>query len=121
MNRFLLRSYIVPARHSHGGGSTYNMSNRLNVNRGAIGGFTIPYTGYIDAIKENSINAENRFPPSAAHLLNYYQRDGILDGAAVPGGDNHDVTPWGLGHGGIDNDARVMGAIEGRAKAKIKP
>lgn len=77
--------------HSHGGGSTYNLSNRLDGNRGAIGEFSIPYTGYIDAIKEDSINTEDRFPASSLHLLNYYQRNGVLDGAAVIGADNHDV------------------------------
>ena len=44
--------------HSHGGGSTYNLADRLNDRRGAIGGFTIPFKSYVDAIKENSINAE---------------------------------------------------------------
>ena len=109
--------------HSHGGGSTHDLSKKLDDDRGGIGQFTIPFTGYIDAIDQRFpfINAETRFPPSAGHLLNYYQRDSALDGFSVVGADNHNVTHWGLGHGGIDNDARVVGAIEGRAKAKIKP
>lgn len=107
--------------HSHGGGSTYNLTKLLDQKRNEIGAFTIPYTGYVDAIKENSANAEDRFPPSAAHLLNYYQRDGFIDGFSVSGADNHNVTPWGLGHGGIDNDPRVIKAITDTAKAKINP
>ena len=107
--------------HSHGGGSTYNLAKLLDEKRNEIGAFTIPYTGYVDAIKENSVNAEDRFPPSAAYLLNYYQKDGFIDGFSVPGADNHDVTPWGLGHGGIDNDARVIKAISDAAKARINP
>ena len=107
--------------HSHGGGSTYNLADRLNDWRGAIGGFTIPFKSYVDAIKENSINAETRFPPSASFLINYYQRDGVIDGGPVPAADNHNVTAWGLGHGGIDNDARIIKAVSDSAKAKINP
>ena len=84
--------------HSHGGGSTHDLSKKLDDDRGGIGQFTIPFTGYIDAIDQRFpfINAETRFPPSAGHLLNYYQRDSALDGFSVVGADNHNVTHWGL-------------------------
>lgn len=75
----------------------------------------------MDAIKENSIGPENRFPPSAAFLLNYYQRMGAIDGRPVTGADNHDVTAWGLGHVQIGKDARISKAVSDSAKAKINP
>jgi hypothetical protein len=106
--------------YSHGGGSTHDLSNRLNVDRAGIGTFDIVYTAYIDAIRNSSdidINAETRLPPSTAYHVNYYQRnDFFLRGNAVAGADvnvNVNTTPWGgsLGHTTVDDHPNVRDGV----------
>lgn len=106
--------------YSHGGGSTHDLSNRLNNNRGSIGSFSIDYTGYVDAIRNSSdidINAETRLPPSTAYHVNYYQRnDTFLKGNSVSGADvnvNVNSTDWGagLGHGSVDDHINTRNGI----------
>lgn len=114
--------------YSHGGGSTHDLSNRLNNNRGSIGSFSIDYTGYVDAIRNSSdidINAETRLPPSTAYHVNYYQRnDFFLRGNAVPGADvnvNVNDTAWGagLGHGSVDDHPNTRAGVMDPLVARI--
>jgi len=91
---------------SHGGGSTYDLSKRLDDNRASIGVFAIVYTAYIDGIENDSsfdLDSETRLPPSSAYHVNYYQRNffsGLTMGNAVPGADvdvNVTQQSWGGG------------------------
>jgi cysteine-rich repeat protein len=106
--------------YSHGGGSTYDLANRLNNNRGSIGSFSIDYTAYVDAIRNSSdfdINSETRLPPSTAYHVNYYQRnDTFIRGNSVSGADvnvNVNNTAWGSGldHGEVDDHSNTRDGI----------
>lgn len=95
--------------YSHGGGSTYDLADRLDVNRAAIGVFEIRYTSYVDSVSNNSdidTAMELRRPPSTGYHLNHYQHgtlfeDFFLDGGPVPNsnppptGQDVETTPWG--------------------------
>ena len=99
--------------HSHGGGSTYLLANRLDDKRPEIGNFAVAMTTYVDAIVQGSVNPETRLPPSTQYHVNYYQRRVIvslgLAGDIVPGADvnlNVNETGWGVDdtHGTIDDN-----------------
>jgi len=116
--------------HSHGGGSTHDLAERLNANRGTIGTFTISFTAYVDAIENDSdfdTDSEVRLPPSTAYHMNYFQTvDLLLVGGAVPGANenlNVNTTQWGqnLNHGAIDNDPNVINAVRDRAIQQVQP
>jgi len=67
--------------YSHGGGSTYDLAERLANNAGSIGAFTVPYTAYIDGIENDSdidLDSERRLPPGTQYHVNYYQRNDFL-------------------------------------------
>ena len=106
--------------YSHGGGSTRDLANRLNNNRGSIGTFSIDYTAYVDGIRNSSdidISSEDRLPPSTAYHVNYYQREDLfLKGDSVSGADvnvNVGDQPWGGGvdHGSVDDYANVRNGV----------
>jgi hypothetical protein len=106
--------------YSHGGGSTHDLAERLNSNRGSIGSFSIDYTAYIDGIDNSSdidITSETDLPPSTAYHVNYYQRsDLFLRGNSVSGADvnvNVNNTPWGggLDHGAVDDHPNTRDGI----------
>jgi len=85
--------------YSHGGGSTHDLAERLDDNRGTIGTFTISLTAYIDAVAQPFAYQENRRPPGSAYHINYFQVGvGGLD-TSVPFYD------YGLDGGPIDNPA----------------
>ena len=114
-------THVAIYGHSHGGGSTHDLAERLNANRAGIGTFTINVTVYVDAIQNDSdfdTDSELAFPPSSGHHMNYYQPNGLLHGGIVPGADNLDVTTtqWGqnLDHGTIDNNGTVINAVRDR-------
>lgn len=109
--------------HSHGGGSTFELAEGMQI----LQGVQIVFTGYIDAIREDRTGPETRFPPNAAFLLNFFERRTIvLRGDAVdnPLAVNVNVNeqPWGvdLNHGTIDNNPppnvtnRILQEIENR-------
>jgi hypothetical protein len=109
--------------HSHGGGSTHDLTMLLNNNRAAIGTFTIPFTGYLDAIGNISnvyVLAETRRPPTEFHT-NIYQTNGALDGGYVDGADdNFDVTGRpGMTHSDLDDDLFVQDVILQRVFGKV--
>lgn len=109
--------------YSHGGGSTYDLAERLDVNRASIGSFTMPYSAYVDAIENDSdidIESERRRPRATGYHVNYYERnDFLIKGNSINSGGGAEVdvnvndTPWGggLGHGEIDDHPNVRSGV----------
>ncbi len=106
---------------SHGGGSIYDLSERLAANAGSIGPFEIPFTGYIDSIENDSdadLDPEIRLPIGSAYHVNYYQSNWFwwIWGDSVPGSDV-DVhvtnTGWGggLSHISITTHSNIQNGI----------
>ena len=121
-------THVAIYGHSHGGGSTHDLAERLNANRASVGTFTINITAYVDAIDNESdvsMASEIRLPPSTAYHMNYYQtNDWLLVGGFVPGANenlNANTMPWGqnLDHGTIDNDPNIISAIVNRIIQQI--
>ena len=106
---------------SHGGGSSYDLTARLDANKASIGAFDILFTGYIDSIENDSdvdLDPEVRLPVGTAYHVNYYQSFGIIPpwGGSVPGADvdvNVTSTFWGflLAHITITNSSIVQAGI----------
>jgi hypothetical protein len=116
--------------YSHGGGSTHDLAERLNNNRGSIGTFTIPYTAYVDAIENDSdidIQSETRLPPSTGYHVNYYQRNDVfIKGNSVPGANvnvNVNNEPWGggLDHGACDDHPNVRAGVLDALVLRVSP
>jgi hypothetical protein len=63
---------VATIGYSHGGGSTYRISVRMNADATA---FNLAFTAYIDAITQPLLNltAEDRRPVGSAFHVNYYQ------------------------------------------------
>lgn|GEM_PF-3925331 len=119
--------------YSHGGGSTYDLSGRLDGNRNTIGAFTIVFTSYVDAVQnDNDIDTdqEHKFPPGSQHHINHYQQgsatDFWLDGGPTtpPPATNFELdvetTGWGANatHYMIDDFSEVKNKIENELNAK---
>ncbi|MDE0930439.1 MAG: hypothetical protein OSA77_07120, partial [Halioglobus sp.] len=106
---------------SHGGGSVYDLAERLYTNKASIGDFEIDFTGYIDSIENDSdvdLDAEIRRPIDTKYHVNYYQHWGFIPpwGYPVAGADvdvNVTSTSWGsfLWHITITNSADVQAGI----------
>jgi hypothetical protein len=123
--------------YSHGGGSTYDLADRLDFNRLSIGTFVIQFTSYADSVSNNSdvdVAMELRRPPSTGYHLNHYQEgsffeDFLLDGGPVPDsnppptGLNVETTPWGANstHFTVDDYLEVRSAIEGDLTSLTAP
>ena len=105
--------------HSHGGGSIYDLVWRLNLMSSTLNPYNIAFTGYVDAIKQASINAETRLPLGTAFHANYYQRNGPIDGWIVEGAhinvdvnadrgwkdeDGDDLTHTTIDDSGVEED-----------------
>jgi len=116
--------------YSHGGGSTFDLANRIT----AFLAPSIPFTSYVDAVANGSdqdVQQELRFPPGSAFHLNHYQHGTIgdcwLDGGPVPGsnppptGLDVETTPWGAGakHGTIDDFVQVRNAIVNQLTTRV--
>ncbi|MFP6663751.1 MAG: hypothetical protein VCC00_06095 [Deltaproteobacteria bacterium] len=90
---------------SHGGGSIYDVLEKLDAD--GVGGFSVPFTAYIDGISNVSnlaIAAETRLPIGTAYHVNFYQTNLFTPlwiwGASVPGSAvdvNVNYTSWGGG------------------------
>jgi len=114
---------------SHGGGSIYDLSERLDANKATIGTFDILFTAYIDGIENDSdfdLDPEVRLPVSTAYHVNYYQSFGIIPpwGSSVPGADvdvNVTGTLWGflLVHISITNSGIVQAGIHDPLVARV--
>jgi hypothetical protein len=106
---------------SHGGGSIYDLVERLQANQASIGDFDIDFTGYIDSIENDSdvdLDPEIRTPIGTNYHVNYYQQWGIIPpwGSSVAGADvdvNVTSTSWGsfIWHITITNSAEVQAGI----------
>jgi len=122
--------------YSHGGGSTYDLSERLDVNRAGIGIFEIVVTSYVDAVQNDSdidVDQELRRPPSTGWHASHYQvgtlADFFLDGGPVPNanpaptGLNVETTPWGAtsNHFQVDDFVQVRSYIETNFVERIVP
>ena len=114
--------------HSHGGGATRDVAQRLNDNRAIIGTFTIPATVYVDAIVNTGLiptASETNLPPGTLYHVNYYQtNDSSLVGAPVLGAAtnlNVNTTTWGanLDHTSIDNDTNVIQRVVDQIRWKL--
>jgi hypothetical protein len=118
--------------HSHGGGSTHDLANRLVQNDDRIGEFSIEFTAYIDGIRQSVTDAETRLPPGTGYHINYYQTETrLLHGRAVPNSNyqchvseqacDGEPAGWGsdLRHGSIDNSMIVQDGIISRLKANL--
>ena len=114
--------------YSHGGGSTYDLADLLDISRPMIGVFDINFTSYVDAVSNNSdldTAQELRRPPSSAYHLNHYQngvffQDFGLDGGPVPDsnppptGLDVETTAWGADatHFEVDDFFEVRDLME---------
>lgn len=122
--------------YSHGGGSTYDLAERLDNDRPGIGAFEIVATSYADAVENDSdfdVAQESRRPPATAYHANLYQvgsfADFFLDGGPVAGSDpspnglNVETTVWGSGatHFQVDDFAEVRSFIEVNLAGRLTP
>jgi len=114
--------------YSHGGGSTYDLAERLDIFRAGIGVFEIEFTSYVDSVSNNSdvdVGQELRRPPSTLYHLNHYQHGSFfedfgLDGGPVPDsnppptGLDVETTPWGATstHFEVDDYVQVRELIQ---------
>jgi len=130
-------SEVAVYGYSHGGGSTYDLADRLDVNRAAIGVFEIRYTSYVDSVSNNSdvdTGQELRRPPSAGFHLNHYQHGSFfedlgLDGGPVPNsnppptGLDVETTPWGATstHFQVDDFIQVRDLIVSSLAGEVIP
>jgi len=96
--------------YSHGGGSTYDLCERLDAFHASIGVFAIPFTSYVDGVQNDSdtdLDMETRKPIATGYHANHYQHgtfaDFFLDGGPVtssnpaPTGLDVETIFWGVG------------------------
>ena len=117
--------------YSHGGGSTYDLCERLNDLRTDIGTFSIRFTSYVDGIRNGGDfdpRAERRRPPmSGFHANQYQRRDWLLRGGPVarsvppPSGRRVDTASWGreVDHISIDDLEEVRNFIHAQLTAHV--
>jgi len=133
--RHQLRDHVVGEvsifGHSHGGGSTHDLAGYLSQNQSTLPSFSVPFTAYVDAIKNTSdveTAAEDRRPPLSQFHSNfwqwyYYPSPLALHGASIPGSED-DInvnSQWGTSdaHTTMDNNIQIVGAIRGRVESKV--
>ena len=127
-------SQVVSFGYSHGGGSTYDLVERIMDDQVSIGSFTVPFTSYVDGVGNASdidTSQELRHPPGSALHVNHYQRgsfaDFFLDGGPVPSsipgttGLDVETTPWGAGttHYLVDDFAQVRDLIQAELEQSV--
>ncbi|MEX2175130.1 MAG: dockerin type I domain-containing protein [Pirellulaceae bacterium] len=127
-------SKVAAMGYSHGGGSTFHLSWRLEQNTIAGSGvvditkpFTVPLTGYIDAIRntfDGDIRAEDRRPRLAEFHCAQYQRTRPLDpsnlkGMPSDGEDDWNRTDLGVDHGDIDDHLEVHYLLRMRLRSLV--
>ena len=100
---------------SHGGGSIYDLSERLDANKGSIGSFDLTFTAYIDGIENDSdvdLDAEERLPIGTGYHVNYYQASWLWPvwGDSVPGADVDELVT-GVSHITITYNPVVQSGI----------
>ncbi|HXV76867.1 MAG TPA: hypothetical protein VD788_11185 [Candidatus Polarisedimenticolaceae bacterium] len=119
--------------YSHGAGSTNDLARRLDDNRASIGTFSIDFTGYVDAIDNDSdidIGTETELPPSTGYHANYYENPGcglfVLCGGPIAGADfdlDVNTTPWGaeLDHFTVDDAPEVIQGLLDQLVIQVAP
>ncbi len=114
--------------YSHGGGSAYGLSWRLNQNVvGTLSDitkpFSVPYTSYIDAITDWATGSEQRRPLLTQFHTNQYQHNwswGLNGDALDPlSEDDIDRTYLGVNHTTIDNNPLVLELMRDRLLQKV--
>ena len=117
--------------YSHGGGSAYDLCERLSASRARIGTFAINFTSYVDAIQNAADidpRAEQRRPPTTGFHVNHYQRrDWLFRGGPVvgssprPSGLRVETAAWGSGvnHYRIDDLDEVRDFIHTQVTAHV--
>ncbi len=128
---------VVIFGYSHGGGSTYDLADLLDINRAGLGVFEITFTSYVDSVSNNSdvdVSQELRRPPSTDYHLNHYQHGSFfqdlgLDGGPVtdsnppPTGLDVETTMWGANatHFIVDDYVQVRSLIESSLLGLVAP
>lgn len=121
--------------YSHGGGSTYDLSERLSLLGGGLPNYTIEFTSYTDGVENDSdvdTQQELRRPIGSAYHANHYQhgtlfQDFFLDGGPVPNslppptGLDVETTPWGANatHFLVDDYSEVVDFILVNLEARV--
>ena len=132
--------------YSHGGGSTYNLSQAMHhdgttvtiTHNGNLATITYPdlikknynlvFTSYIDAINNSSftsMTAETRRPLNSQFHVNQYQRNTGLLGLKLRGNnsggdDDIDRSYLGVTHSTIDDNEIVLAFLTMRFKQKVR-
>jgi len=112
---------------SHGGGSTYDLCDRLSTVGMGLPSHTIEFTSYTDGVQNDSdldMDMELRRPIGSAYHANHFQHGSFfqdlgLDGGPVPSslppptGLDVETTPWGANatHCLVDDYAEVIDFI----------
>jgi len=120
-----LVSHLTIYGHSHGGGSTYDLAAYFNQQKTQFThNFQLDMTAYIDAIGQNSILAETRYPPpKTQYHVNYYEPGSWLHGRPVNGATNINVDNVGwldptdgslLRHGSIDDSPDLNADLQSK-------
>lgn len=118
---------VLAFGYSHGASGCWQMLNKLSTSLVA-GSFTVPLTGYVDAITRNSFTSETRYPALSTSHWNAYQRnDWGLKGNVVvgawPGAGGANVSHLGVVHAGsngIHHHPTVKKALETEVDLKLK-
>ena len=108
---------------SHGCGSTFDLSEKLDANKGSIGSFDISFTAYIDGVENDSdvdLDPEIRLPIGTGYHMNYYQSSFLwwIWGASIPEADV-DEEVYGVTHITITNDVDVQNAIHDELVSRV--
>jgi len=120
-------SNVAIMGYSQGGGSTYDLAWRLNENVKAnptlndiTNPFSVPFTAYIDAVKDQDLVAEDRRPLLSEFHVSQYQRYVGLRGAPSGGDDDINVSYIpGINHGNIDDQTIVLDFLKMRWEQKV--
>ena len=127
-------SSIALIGYSHGGGTVWEMANKLTNNATDIyGSFEITFTGFIDAISQSwrwgagvpgTLGSVNTRPPGSQYHCSQFQKNTwisglFLNGDYSGGDDDLNRSYLGVTHSTIDENAIVLEFLEMRYKQKI--
>ena len=103
----------------------YDLSERLEANREAIGDFSLPFTAYIDSVENDSdtdLDPEVRLPIGTEYHVNYYQASPLwlIWGDSVMGADVDElVSGLFVTHITITNQSIVQDGIYDRLVERV--
>ena len=108
--------------YSHGGGSVYRISEYLSQSNEIQKPYTIPLTGYIDAIAQPAtLPLRSRPLGSLFHINQFQLNTRTLHGVRGNGDDELDRTNLGVSHGTIDDSEIVLDILEQRLQQRVDP